>query len=156
MLPLVNQTRQAIADDVFADALQRALEATERFRVASQDRVSIWLINRGTSPQGVPPSESLPELAQALQLSYLLMPTVKDLRGTLVLELLLLAPAQPQTPVATASAILPPRFWYSALLSHRHRFGKRCRRHHQRRRHLSSQHLHLQQWPRKLRRKRPQ
>ena len=109
LLPLVNQTRQTIADDVFADALQRALEATERFRVASQDRVSIWLINRGTSPQGVPPSEFLPELAQALQLSYLLMPTVKDLRGTLVLELLLLAPAQPQTPVATASAILPPQ-----------------------------------------------
>jgi hypothetical protein len=91
-----------------ADALQRSLEATERFRVASRDRVSIWLLNRGVSSEGVIPPEFLPELAQALQLSYVLMPIVKDFRGTLVLELLLLAPAQPQTPVATASTILPP------------------------------------------------
>jgi hypothetical protein len=109
LLPLVNQTRQAIATDVFATVLQRALEATERFRVTSRDRVSIWLLNRGASAQGVVPPELLPELAQGLQLSYLLMPMVQDFRGTLVLELLLLAPSQPQTPVATASAILPPQ-----------------------------------------------
>jgi hypothetical protein len=107
LLPFVNQARQPLPADILADTLQRSLEATERFHVVSRDRVSLWLLNRGAAPEGIIPPELLPELAQALQLSYLLMPIAKDFRGTMVLELLLLAPAQPQTPVATASAILP-------------------------------------------------
>lgn len=106
MLPLINQTRQTVPTEVVVEALQRALEASERFRVVSRDRVSIWLLNRGVRPEGVIAPELLPELGQALQASYLLMPLVKDLRGTMIVEALLLSPTRPQTPVATASAIL--------------------------------------------------
>jgi Flagellar assembly protein T, C-terminal domain len=107
ILPVVVQTRQPVPADEMAGILQQVLEGTGRFRVVSRDQVSIWLLKRGALAAGVVPPELLPELAQALQLSYVLMPLVRDLRGTTILETLLLIPAQPQTPLATASAILP-------------------------------------------------
>jgi hypothetical protein len=107
LLPLVNQTRLPVPSEVLASALQRALGATDRFRVVLQDRISIWLLQRGALPEGVIAPALLPELAQDLQLSYVLMPLVKDLQGAAILDLLLLSPTQPQVPVATASALLP-------------------------------------------------
>jgi hypothetical protein len=107
LLPFVVQTRQPVPQGDLASALQQALDATGRFRSVSRDQVSIWLLKRGAVAEGVVPPELLPELAQAFQLSYVLLPLVKDLRGTTVLETQVLIPRQPQTPVATASAILP-------------------------------------------------
>jgi hypothetical protein len=107
VLPLVNQTRHVLPQDVLVKALQHALEATGRFRVVSQDRIAIWLLNRGVLPKGVIAPELLPQLAKDLQITYLLMPLGKNLQGVVALQLLLLSPTQPQTPVATASALLP-------------------------------------------------
>ena len=107
ILPPVVQTRQAVPQAELASMLQQALEATGRFRVVSRDQISIWLLKRGAFAEGVVPPELLPELAQSFQLSHVLLPLVKNLQGTTVLEAQVLIPTQPQAPVATASAIVP-------------------------------------------------
>jgi hypothetical protein len=107
LLPLLNQTPRPLPSDVLADALQRALTATDRFRVVPRDQIAVWLLQRGALPEGVIAPDLLPPLAQALHLSYVLMPLLKELSGTAFLEVLLLSPPHPQVPVATVSALLP-------------------------------------------------
>jgi hypothetical protein len=107
LLPILNQSHRPVAAETLIEPLQRALSATDRFRVEPQDQIAVWLLNRGALPKGVIAPQLLPKLAQALHLSYLIMPMVKDLSGETILELLLLSPARPQVPVATASALLP-------------------------------------------------
>ncbi|GIX48878.1 MAG: hypothetical protein KatS3mg131_3089 [Candidatus Tectimicrobiota bacterium] len=89
--------------------LERALAASGRFRVVAHDRLAVWLLERGVPPQGVVAPALLPPLAEALRVTYLLMPLVKTLGDTAVLEVLVLAPARPQQPVARAMALLPPQ-----------------------------------------------
>lgn len=107
LVPVVMQPPLQVPADVLTETLRRALEATDRFRVAAQDQTSIWLLQRGEQAEGVLSPDLVPELAQALGVSYVLIPRVRELQGTALLDLQLVSPTQPHDAVATASALLP-------------------------------------------------
>jgi hypothetical protein len=105
LLPVVTQAPQSAA--ALAGSLQRALEATNRFRVVAPDQTAIWLLQRGEQPEGTIAPDLFPELASALGVSYLLIPRVRVLKDVPLLDLQLVSPSQPLTAVATAAALLP-------------------------------------------------
>ena len=106
LLPVTDQTGRAIPLAALADAVQRSLNATDRFNVVPRARLTIWLLERGLSPGDVLAPEFMPEAARALGAAYIAQPVLRETGDTTVVELRLFAPAQPQTPVITALAIL--------------------------------------------------
>ena len=106
LLPVSNQTGRAIPLAALADAVQRGLNATGRFNVVPRARLTIWLLERGLSPGDVLTPEIMAEAVSALGVTYIAQPVLRDAGDTTVVELHLFAPAQPQTPVTTALAML--------------------------------------------------
>ena len=106
LLPATDQTGRAIPLATLADAMQRSLNATDRFNVVPRARLTIWLLERGLSPGDVLAPEFTPEAASALGAAYIAQPVLRKAGDTTVVELRLFAPAQPQTPVVAALAIL--------------------------------------------------
>ena len=106
LLPVTDQTGRAKPLAALADAVQRGLNATGRFYVAPRARLTVWLLERGLSPGDVLSPEVMSEMASALGVTYVGQPVLRDAGDTTVVELRLFAPAQPQTPVTTALAML--------------------------------------------------
>lgn len=106
LLPVTDRTSHEMPLIALVDAVQRGLDATGRFDVAPRARLTIWLLERGLSPGDVLASEFMSEAAKAMGVVYIAQPVLRDAGDTTVVELRLFAPAQPQTPVTTALAIL--------------------------------------------------
>ena len=106
LLPVTDQTGRATPLAALADAVQRGLNATGRFYVVSRARLTVWLLERNLSPGDVLAPEIMSEMAGALGLAYVAQPVLRATGDTTVVELRLFAPAQPQTPVTIALAIL--------------------------------------------------
>jgi hypothetical protein len=106
LLPVSDQTGRAIPLAALVDAVQHGLNATGRFHVVPRARLAVWLLERGLSPGDVLAPEVMPEAARALGVAYIAQPVLRDAGDTTVVELRLFAPAQPQTPVTTALAML--------------------------------------------------
>ena len=106
LLPVTDQTGRTMPLTALLDAVQRSLNATGRFYVAPRARLTLWLLERNLSPGDVLAPEVMSEMAGALEVTYVVQPVLRDAGDTTVVELRLLAPAQPQTPVTTALAIL--------------------------------------------------
>ena len=106
LLPVTGQTGRAMPLAALTDAVQRGLDATGRFYVVPRARLTMWLLERDLSPRDPLSSETLSEVASALGVAYVAQPILRDASDTMVVELRLFAPAQPQTPVSTALAIL--------------------------------------------------
>ena len=106
LLPVTDQTTSAMPSAALADAVQRGLNATGRFHVVPRARLMVWLLERGLSPGDVLAPEVMPEAASALGVAYVAQPVLRVAGDTTVVELRLFAPAQPQTPVTTALAML--------------------------------------------------
>ena len=106
LLPVTDQTGRATPLAALADAVQRGLNATGRFYVVSRARLTVWLLESNLSPGDVLAPEIMSEMAGALGLAYVAQPVLRATGDTTVVELRLFAPAQPQTPVTIALAIL--------------------------------------------------
>lgn len=106
LLPVTDQTAHEMPLTALADAVQRGLNATGRFHVAPRARLTIWLLEHGLSPGDVLAPEFMSEATKAMGVVYIAQPVLRDAGDTTVVELRLFAPAQPQTPVTTALAIL--------------------------------------------------
>ena len=106
LLPVSDQTGRAMPLAALPDAVQRGLNATGRFYVVSRARLTVWLLERNLSPGDVLAPEIMSEMAGALGLAYVAQPVLRATGDTTVVELRLFAPAQPQTPVTIALAIL--------------------------------------------------
>ncbi len=106
LLPVSDQTGRAMPLAAFVDAVQHGLNATGRFHVLPRARLTVWLLERNLSPGDVLAPEVMPEAASALGVAYVAQPVLRVTGDTAVVELRLFAPAQPQTPVTTALAIL--------------------------------------------------
>lgn len=107
LLPMVTQTPFPGSLEALETQLQQALDITGRFRPVSPDRIRVWLVEHGHPLTEALPADAYPSLAQTIQVSYLLIPQIKDIRGTSILELVMVSPVQ-RIPVATASGLLPP------------------------------------------------
>ena len=107
LLPVNDQTGGATSLPALSDAVQHGLNATGRFHVAPRARLTIWLLERGLSPGDVLDPEFMSEAAKAMGVIYIAQPVLRNAGDTTVVELRLFAPAQPQTPVTTALAVLP-------------------------------------------------
>jgi hypothetical protein len=106
LLPVTGTVGTAVPSPALEVQLERALEATGRFRPLTADRARIWLLERGL-PVAEPLAPALlPELAQTLQVAYVLAPRVQEVQGEAVLEIDLLSPFQAQ-PIAAPAAVLP-------------------------------------------------
>ena len=106
LLPVTNQTGRAMPSAALVDAVQRGLNATGRFFVVPRARLTVWLLERNLSPGDVLAPEVMAEAASALGVAYVAQLVLRATGDTTVVELRLFAPAQPQTPVTTALAIL--------------------------------------------------
>lgn len=106
LLPITGTVGTAVPSPALEVQLERALEATGRFRPLSADRARIWLLERGLPVAEPPALALLPELAQTLQVAYVLAPRVQEAQGEAVLELQLFSPFHEQ-PIAALSAVLP-------------------------------------------------
>ncbi len=107
LLPVTDQTGHAMPLSALADALQRGLNATGRFNVVPRASLTVWLLERNLSPGDVLSSpEIVSKMASALDVAYVAQPVLRAAGDTTVVELRTFAPAQPQTPVTTALAIL--------------------------------------------------
>ena len=106
LLPVSDQTGRATPSAALSDAVQHGLDATGRFQVVPKARLTIWLLERGLSPGDVLAPEFMPEAANAMGMTYIAQPVLRNAGDTTVVELRLFAPAQPQTPVTTALAVL--------------------------------------------------
>ena len=106
LLPVSDQTGGATSLAALSDAVQHGLDATGRFHVVPRARLTIWLLERGLSPGDVLDPEFMPEAADAMGAVYIVQPVLRKAGDTTVVELRLFAPAQPQTPVTTALAML--------------------------------------------------
>lgn len=107
LLPVSDQTGGAASLPALSDAVQHRLNATGRFHVAPRARLTIWLLERGLSPGDVLDPEFMSAAAKAMGVTYIAQPVLRNAGDTTVVELRLFAPAQPQTPVTTALAVLP-------------------------------------------------
>ena len=106
LLPVSDQTGGATSLAALSDAVQHGLDATGRFHVVPRARLTIWLLERGLSPGDVLDPEFMSEAADAMGAVYIVQPVLRKAGDTTVVELRLFAPAQPQTPVTTALAML--------------------------------------------------
>ena len=107
LLPVSDQIGRAMPLAALVDALQRGFNATGRFYVLPRARLTVWLLERNLSPGDVLSSpEIVSKMASALDVAYVAQPVLRAAGDTTVVELRLFAPAQPQTPVTTALAIL--------------------------------------------------
>ena len=106
LLPVNDQTGRAMSLAALVDAVQHGLNATGRFHVVSRARLTLWLLERNLLPGDVLAPEVMLEAASALGVAYVVQPVLRDAGDTTVVELRLFAPAQPQTPVTTALAML--------------------------------------------------
>ena len=106
LLPVTDQTGRAMPSAALVDAVQRGLNATGRFFVVPRARLTVWLLERNLSPGDVLAPEVMAEAAGALGVTYVAQPVLRATGDTTVVEVRLFAPAQPQTPVTTALAIL--------------------------------------------------
>ena len=107
LLPVSDQSGGAMPLAALSDAVRHALDTTGRFHVAPRARLTIWLLGRGLSPGDVLDPEFMSEAADAMGAVYIAQPVLRNAGDTTVVELRLFAPAQPQTPVTTALAVLP-------------------------------------------------
>lgn len=106
LLPTTGRVEHAVPSPTLEADIAQALDATGRFRTLPADRTRIWLLERDV-PITAPLAPALfPELAQALQVSYLVMPHVQDVQGQATLELALLSPFQ-EIPIVAPTARLP-------------------------------------------------
>ena len=106
LLPVNDQAGGATGLPELSDAVQHGLNATGRFHVAPRARLTIWLLERGLSPGDVLDPEFMSAAADALGVDYIAQPVLRNAGDMIVVELRLFAPAQPQTPVTTALAVL--------------------------------------------------
>ena len=106
LLPVNDQAGGATPLVALSDAMRRGLDATGRFHVAPRARLTIWLLERGLSPGDVLDPAFTSAAADAMGAVYIAQPVLREAGETTVVELRLFAPAQPQTPVTTALAVL--------------------------------------------------
>jgi len=106
LLPVSDQTGGATPLAALSDAVHHGLDATGRFHVEPKARLTIWLLERRLSPGDVLDPEFMSAAADAMGAVYIAQPVLRSAGDTTVVELRLFAPAQPQTPVTTALAVL--------------------------------------------------
>ena len=106
LLPVSDQTGGATPLAALSDAVHHGLDTTGRFHVVPRARLTIWLLERGLSPGDVLDPEFMSAAANAMGAVYIAQPVLRNAGDTTVVELRLFAPAQPQTPVTTALAVL--------------------------------------------------
>ena len=106
LLPVTDQTTSAMPLAALADAVQRGLDATGRFNVVPRARLTLWLLERNLLPGDVLSPDIMSEVASVLGVAYVVQPVLRAAGDTTVVELRLFTPAQPQTPVTEALAIL--------------------------------------------------
>ena len=104
LLPVSDLTGRAMPPTELLDALQRSLNATGRFYVVPRARLTLWLLERDLSPGDILSPEMMSEAAAVLGVTYLVQPVLREAGDAAIVELRLLAPAQPRTPVTTALA----------------------------------------------------
>ena len=107
LLPVSDPAGRAMPLTALLDALRRSLDATGRFYVVPRARLTLWLLERDRSPGDILSPEIMSEAADVLGVAYLVQPVLRDAGDSVIVELRLLAPALPQTPVTTALAIVP-------------------------------------------------
>ena len=106
LLPVSDQTGGVTPLAALFNAVQLGLDATDRFHVVPRARLTIWLLERGLSPGDVLDPEFMSEAASAMGAVYIAQLVLRNAGDATVVELRLFAPAQPQTPVTTALAVL--------------------------------------------------
>ena len=106
LLTVSDQTGRTMPLAAVADAVQHGLNATGRFHVVPRARLAVWLLERGLSPGDVLAPEVMFEAASALEVPYFAQLVLQDAGDTIVVELRLFAPTQPQTPVTKVLATL--------------------------------------------------
>ena len=107
LLPVTDQTGQAMSLAALADAVQRGLGATGRFHVVPRARLAVWLLERGLAPGDVLAPEVMADAASSLGVAYMAQPVLQDAGDATIVELRMLVAAQPQTLATTALAMLP-------------------------------------------------
>ena len=106
LIPVSEQTGRALSMTALSNAVQRGLNATGRFNVVPRARLALWLLERGLSPGDVLVPKVMAEAASTLGVTYLAQPVLRDVGDTTVVELRLLVPSRPQSPVTAALATL--------------------------------------------------
>lgn len=106
LLPVNDPAGRSMHLDAFLDALRGSLYATARFYVVPRARLTLWLLERDLSADDILASEMMSEAAMALDVAYFVQPVLLAAVETTIVELRLLAPDQPQSPVTTALAIV--------------------------------------------------
>ena len=106
LIPASDQTVGDLSISALTDAVQRGLDATDRFNVVAGARLALWLLERGLSPGDLQVSGVMAEAASALGVTYYAQPVLRDVSDSKVVELRLFAPARPQSPVTTTLAML--------------------------------------------------
>ena len=106
LLPVSDPVASEMPLSALLDALQNGLDATGRFYLVPRARLTLWLLERELSPGDVLSPGVMSEAADALGVAYLVQPVLRYADDTAIVELRLLAPDRPQTPVTTALAVL--------------------------------------------------
>lgn len=105
-LALLQVSGPAAPATALLDAVQDSLEATGRFFLVPRGRLTLWLLERNLSPGDMLSPEVMSEAAASLGVEYFVQPVLRDNGDTVIVEFHLLVPAQPQSPVTTALAVI--------------------------------------------------
>ena len=89
-----------------AGVVERGLRATGRFDVLSRARLKLWLLDRGLSLGDLLVPEVMAQAASTLGVAYLAQLVLQDIEDGTAVELRLLAPASPESPITLAVAVL--------------------------------------------------
>lgn len=102
LLPISNRTGRSMALNALMNTVLQSLHATGRFHLVPSVLLAEWLVERGLSPIDVLTPGIMSEAARAWDVTYMVQPVLRDAGGTMIVELRLFAPAQPENPVTTA------------------------------------------------------
>ena len=106
LLPASDHTGRGFAMADLADAVRRSLNATGRFSVLPTARLTLWLWERDVTHADAMVPEIMVEAANALGVTYLAQPVLREAGDTTVVELHLFAPSRLQSTVTMALAML--------------------------------------------------
>ena len=106
LLPVIDEAETELSMTALADAVQRSLDATGRFNVVPRARLTLWLLDRGLSHNDLLVPEVMAEVASFLDVTYFAQLALLDVGDATVVEIRLLSPSRPHSPVTTAVATL--------------------------------------------------
>jgi hypothetical protein len=106
VLPTANLMQRDVPRGLLTTEIQRALEATGRFRIIPANRILLWSYERQIPIDKDISPDMLFRLAGELHFDFALVPLVKDVNGKTSLELRLLSPTQRRL-IAMTSGYVP-------------------------------------------------